>query len=166
MGLVLDHYPEPGGLKLTLLILADHCDADGECWPSYATVAARACCTRRQVITNVQKLIDAGFVEVIEAGGRRSNGKGGVNVSNLFRLSESLLASLPRLTGPVDKSAEKLRTLHRRGEVHFTPRQGVKPASPKPSLEPSSRTVRPGRSVENADAGRLPLLDTATILAP
>jgi hypothetical protein len=129
MGLVLDHYAEPSHLKLTLLILADHCDAEGVCWPSYATVAARACCSRRQAITNVQRLIDTGFVEIVELGGRRPNGKGGANVSNLFRINEQLLASLPSLT-VVDNSAEKVRRLHRRSEVGFTPKKGVKWASP------------------------------------
>jgi hypothetical protein len=142
MGLVLDHYAEPSHLKLTLLILADHCDAEGLCWPSYATVAARACCSRRQAITNVQRLIDTGFVEVVELGGRRPNGRGGANVSNLFRVNEHLLASLPRLTATVDKSAEKVRRLHRRGEVDFTSTGEVKRASPKPSVEPSQLTIR------------------------
>jgi hypothetical protein len=150
MGLVLDHYAEPSHLKLTLLILADHCDADGLCWPSYATVAARACCSRRQAITNIQRLIDTGFVEVVELGGRRPNGRGGANVSNLFRVNEQLLASLPRLTGTVDKSAEKMRRLHRRGEAGFAPIGGVKRASPEPSVEPSQLTISSVDAVDSS----------------
>lgn len=141
MGLVLDRFDGPAHLKLTLLILADHSDSDGICWPSYAAVARRACCSRRTAMKNVQALIDAGLVEIIERGGRRSNGKGGVNVANLFRISAQALEALPVLGEPVDNPVDNLcgnaNRLHPRGVADFTPRQGVSQTSPKPSLEPS-----------------------------
>lgn len=152
MGLVLDHFDGRSHLKLTLLILADHANADGECWPSYDTIAARLCTSRRTAINNVGELIAHGYVEVIEKGGRFRDWKGRpFYATNVFRVSEKRLSQLPRLQekscpqSPVDEDA----ALHGRGEAHFTRLRtaGVKHTSPKPS----------GRTISNNHKGDSPV---------
>lgn len=48
--------------KLVLVALADHANADGECWPSMASVAALAQCSTRQVSRCIDALEDAGLL--------------------------------------------------------------------------------------------------------
>ena len=58
--------------KLVLVALADHANADGECWPSMGSVASLAQCSTRQVSRCIEALEDAGLVSR-----RRRRGKGG-----------------------------------------------------------------------------------------
>lgn len=48
---VLDHAPEhwPSGLRMVAVVLADHVDGDGYCWPSVGRLATRSGLSRRQV---------------------------------------------------------------------------------------------------------------------
>ncbi len=59
IGLVLDHLEAPAPVKLVALILADHCDADGFCWPSYRRIAERSCLSERSVRRHVHELIES-----------------------------------------------------------------------------------------------------------
>ena len=60
IGLVLDHLEAPAPVKLVALVLADHCDSDGFCWPSYRRLAERSCLSERSVRRHVAGLIAAG----------------------------------------------------------------------------------------------------------
>lgn len=48
--------------KLVLMALADHANADGECWPSMNRVAQLTGVSPRQVSTHITRLVAAGFV--------------------------------------------------------------------------------------------------------
>ncbi len=67
--------------KLVLLKLADNCNDQGECWPSYQHIADQCEMSRRSVITHINKLSEMGFVEVCS----RSTSKG--SSSNKYRLN-------------------------------------------------------------------------------
>ena len=49
--------------KLVLLALADHANADGECWPSMKRIAERSDISPRHVSRAIDELIDLGLVE-------------------------------------------------------------------------------------------------------
>ena len=59
--------------KLVLLALADHANADGECWPSMKRIAERSDISPRHVSRAINELIDLGLVE--KAGRRRHGGQ-------------------------------------------------------------------------------------------
>ena len=59
--------------KLVLLALADHANADGECWPSMKRIAQRSDISTRHVSRAINELIDLGLVE--KAGRRRHGGQ-------------------------------------------------------------------------------------------
>ena len=59
--------------KLVLMALADHANADGECWPSMKRIAALTGISPRQVSTHITQLCDLGYVE--KADRRRRDGQ-------------------------------------------------------------------------------------------
>lgn len=59
--------------KLVLVALADHANADGECWPSMRLVADFAECSPRTVQRHIDALEDEGFVKRTS---RRTRGDG------------------------------------------------------------------------------------------
>ena len=59
--------------KLVLLALADHANADGECWPSMKRIARRSDISTRHVSRAINELIEIGLVE--KAGRRRHGGQ-------------------------------------------------------------------------------------------
>jgi DNA-binding transcriptional ArsR family regulator len=59
--------------KLVLLALADHSNADGECWPSMKRVAERSDISPRHVSRAVDELVELGLVE--KANRRRHGGQ-------------------------------------------------------------------------------------------
>lgn len=59
--------------KLVLVALADHANADGECWPSMRLVAEFAECSGRTVQRHIDALEDEGFIKRVS---RRTRGDG------------------------------------------------------------------------------------------
>ena len=59
--------------KLVLLALADHSNADGECWPSMKRIAERSDISPRHVSRAINELVDLGLVE--KANRRRHGGQ-------------------------------------------------------------------------------------------
>jgi len=59
--------------KLVLLALADHSNADGECWPSMKRIAERSDISPRHVSRAINELVDLGLVE--KANRRRHSGQ-------------------------------------------------------------------------------------------
>ena len=84
-------------MKLVALILADHCDADGFCWPSYRRIAERCCLSERSVRRHVSELIEAGVVHKVRTGGVVTAKGGGAWVTNPYRVNADALAGLPSL---------------------------------------------------------------------
>lgn len=65
-------------LKLILLVLADHADDFGYCFPGMATISRRASVSERTAIRGINKLEEDGYLErsrrQLENGNRTSNG--------------------------------------------------------------------------------------------
>lgn len=126
MTLVLHHSQASGAAQMVLMGIANH-QGDGGAWPSIATLAKYGKVSERRVQQIIRELEATGELVVhTMAGGATPTG-----ATNLYFVT---------LTCPADCDGT---TNHRqgvksgadRGETHFTP--GVKPISPKPSLEPS-----------------------------
>ena len=97
IGLVLDHLEAPAPVKLVALILADHCDADGFCWPSYRRLAERSCISERSVRRHVAGLIAAGLLAKVRTGHVTTRDGRPLRVTNAYRLCAEALESLPTL---------------------------------------------------------------------
>ena len=97
IGLVLDHLEAPPPVKLVALILADHADADGFCWPSYRRIAERSCLSERTVRRYVHVLMDAGFVTKVRTGSVTSKSGRRLRTTNAYRIDADALAACPSL---------------------------------------------------------------------
>lgn len=104
--------------KTVLLVLTSYADERGECWPSLATIAKNASCSRRKVIYALKTLSQRGLVTIQ----RRKSSDGDAD-SNLYRvhLKTARGGSAPR----APRSAH-----HAPGVVHHV-HQGSAPRAPK-----------------------------------
>ena len=150
IGLVLDHLEAPAPVKLVALILADHADSDGICWPSYRRIAERSCLSERTVRRYVGELACAGIVRKLQTGGLRSHDGERVWTSNHYRIDAAALAALPSLLkvvahdhlqddGKVVAHGQGGRTRPPKVVADGHPRWSH--TSTKPSVEPSEGTV-------------------------
>lgn len=73
MSWVLDHSPYVGKARLVHVVLADHANDDGYCWPSQATIARRAGCSVEHVRVTVKQMVAEGFIQIIEPGTREGD---------------------------------------------------------------------------------------------
>ena len=93
--------------KLVLMALADHANADGECWPSMKKIAQRSGITPRQVSTHIMRLEELGLVT--KASRRRYGGqfRGWDYRVNLHRKQDTSGSVLPVTSGsPASSPAE------------------------------------------------------------
>ena len=93
--------------KLVLMALADHANADGECWPSMKKIAGRSQISSRQVSTHITALMELGLVE--KAGRRRHGGqyRGWDYRLNIQRKSGTSGSTVPVTSGsPASSPAE------------------------------------------------------------
>lgn len=91
IGLVLDNLDVKPAVKLVAVVLADHADREGLCWPSYRKISERTGMDDRTVRRHVKALIDMGVVSKVRTGAIVNlNGKA-VRVSNLYRVNASNL---------------------------------------------------------------------------
>lgn len=67
--------------KLVLIKLADNANDQGECWPSYQTIAEQCEISRRSVMTHVKKLEDDGFLRREYRAGEKGNS------TNIFHMN-------------------------------------------------------------------------------
>jgi len=168
IGLVLDHLSAPAPVKLVALILADHADSDGVCWPSYRRIAERSCLSERTVRRHVHYLIDRGIVRKLRTGGGVAEEGARSYVSNRYRLDAEILAAMPALFKVVtDDHLEAPAKVVKDGHVVTTDQGGVvttdqggvvrdgqggwSPVATKPSIEPS---IEPSVRIK-ADSGVL-----------
>ena len=66
MSWVLDHSPYEGKARLVHVVLADHANDEGLCWPSQKTIAHRAGCSVEHVRVTVKQMIADGFVSIVK----------------------------------------------------------------------------------------------------
>lgn len=95
IGLVLDHLDIKPAPKLVAVVLADHADVDGICWPSYRRIAQRTGLDERTVRRHIATLIDLGVVTKIRTGTIRKNGDKVERITNAYRIDADALASMP-----------------------------------------------------------------------
>lgn len=62
MSAVMANGPANSSERFVLLALANYADAEGKCWPAYATIAERTALSRRTVIRCVESLIEHGYL--------------------------------------------------------------------------------------------------------
>jgi len=67
---VWDNGPDSATEKLVLLALADFCDDAGNCWPSMARIARKACVEDRSARRIIRRLERAGYLDTVAGGGR------------------------------------------------------------------------------------------------
>lgn len=132
MSWVFDHSPYDGKQLLIHLVLADHANKQGVCWPSQSTIAASAKCSVEYVRTTVRQMVTEGYL-VIE---KQASGRGN---SSRYRL----LAKAPE---PVDDSTGE--TPKSFGSFEANPQieqeEPPNPASEEPSLtEPTTPPLPP-----------------------
>jgi hypothetical protein len=129
MTLVLHHSQASGAAQMILMGIANH-QGDGGAWPAVSTLAKYGKVSERRVQQIIRELEQSGELMVhTSAGGQTATG-----ATNLYFVT---------LTCPADCDGsmnhrqvdQGVKSGAVRGETHFTP--GVKPTSPKPSLEPS-----------------------------
>ena len=76
MSWVLDYSPYEGKARLIHVVLADHANDEGICWPRQDQIAARAGCSVEHVRVTVKQMIADGYVELISISkGRGSSHK-------------------------------------------------------------------------------------------
>lgn len=91
VGLVLEHFNGKPALKLVAVILADHADQDGVCWPSYRRIAEMTSQSERQVARHVKELIELGIVTKLRTGTIVKQDGKSVRLSNAYRLNAHVI---------------------------------------------------------------------------
>jgi DNA-binding transcriptional ArsR family regulator len=91
IGLVLDNLEAPAALKLVAIVLADHADSDGLCWPSYRRIAERANMSERSVRRHVHTLMQLGVITKVRSGTAGVVDGRVVRVSNAYRMHAHVL---------------------------------------------------------------------------
>lgn len=122
--------------KLVLVALADHANADGECWPSMGSVAELAQCSTRQVARCVESLEASGLVSR-----KRRRGKSGKLGGYVYLLP---------VNAPVDTDDQRTDTSSGHGRPVDTDDQRTPEASTTghPRHVPPDTSVRTEPSVE------------------
>lgn len=91
VGLVLEHFTGKPALKLVAVILADHADQDGVCWPSYRRLAEMTSQSERQVARHVKELIEAGVITKLRTGTIVKKDGKSLRLSNAYRLNAHVI---------------------------------------------------------------------------
>jgi DNA-binding transcriptional ArsR family regulator len=131
IGLVLDHLKVKPSTKLVAVILADHADSEGICFPSYRKIAERSGLDERSVRRHVKALIEMGVVSKLRTGTIKKSEGRTIRISNAYRIHASKLVGYRVLLSTSDLGIED-------NVVHPDPDTGVQdrwvPLSTKPSM--------------------------------
>lgn len=144
MSVVLHHSVSSGTDKVVLLGIANH-EGDGGSWPAVETLARYANCTERSVRYSLRRLVESGELRVIRQGGGTDDTRDDRR-PNLYRVlvtcpDDCAGGTSHRPRGETDfrPTANGVKPTSERGEAGF--RDGVKPTSAEPSLEPSGKPL-------------------------
>ena len=125
IGLVLDNFEAPAALKLVAIILADHADGDGVCWPSYAKIAQRANMSERTVRRHVRSLIEQGVVTKLRTGTLIKQGDKVLRVSNAYRVNAHAIQGRKLLKLSTNEAVDSATDVHlgmaKSGRSRWTP---------------------------------------------
>jgi hypothetical protein len=138
---VWEHSRQTGSALLVLLALADYADADGLCWPSMATLAAKARLSERMVARHVERLMEAGEVDLERGGGRGRSNRYRITLTPVTPFvgvnpdaGDALSEETPT---PVTPFVEK-------GDAGDTLSEGAQPLNPDTGCGVSEKTLTPG----------------------
>jgi hypothetical protein len=144
MSLVMDHLDASPAVKLVALLLADHCDAEGYCWPSYRRLAEKSCLSERTVARHVHELIASGLLVKVRSGRMSWRDGRPWRVTNAYRMSAEALESLPPLISPEVACPDQAEVVTDgqvatcgRPKVVSSGRGGWSAVTTKPPVEPS-----------------------------
>jgi DNA-binding MarR family transcriptional regulator len=152
IGLVLDHLAAKPSVKLVALILADHADADGICWPSYRRLSDRSGLDVRTVRRHVKTLIEQGLITKLRTGTIVTLADGTRRrLTNHYRIETDALAALPSLlsTGSMRIEVE---------DDHLEEDKGDRSRWTPATTEPSKNHHSNRHAVGNEDNYRDPIL--------
>lgn len=97
IGLVLDNFEtNVAALKLVAVILADHADSDGYCFPSYRRISDRANIHERSVQRHVGKLQELGIITKVRTGTVIKREGRTLRVSNAYKFNDEMLETKGR----------------------------------------------------------------------
>lgn len=158
MSHVWEHSICKGSQLLLLLAIADHANDEGIAWPGIESLAAKTRMSRRQTITNIQALVSAGELKIVQAGGT------GPKSTNLYQVATpkgAKTAPSARVQSLQDKGAVSSK----KGAVFAN--KGAVATAPEPSLtvnEPPEEPLGATDVAEPAPARRLkPVPDDFTV---
>jgi Helix-turn-helix domain len=125
MSWVLDHSPYEGKARLIHVVLADHANDEGVCWPRQDQIAKRAGCSVEHVRMTVKQMVADGYVELVSA----SKGRGS---------SHRYLLKSPKSVGVVEDLSPQVDGLSPQVDGAITPNP-----SPNNRQEPSITISKP-----------------------
>lgn len=91
IGMVLEHLDAKPAIKLVAIILADHANAEGVCWPSYKRIGKLANMHPDTVKRHVRALIETGMITKLRTGYVVKNDKKQViTATNLYQFTDDI----------------------------------------------------------------------------
>lgn len=154
VGLVLECFTAKPALKLVAIILADHADADGVCWPSYRRIAQQGNMSERNVARHVRELVELGIVTKLRTGTIVKQGDKSIRISNAYRMNAHVLEarkSTKLSTGDLGINVDSVYLEHDKNDTsRWTP------VSTKPSVNQKSNHKR-RRPVDNSKTDAMSL---------
>lgn len=133
---VIENSSATGGARLLLLVLAEHADDNGKCWPSVGTLARECRCSKRYVTANLRALESSGDITTEQKTGNRST---------YFVTTKILNDSSPLKNGSVlNDSSQPMNHSSATPELSFT--QTVKNRN-----EPSNPPIVPPMENDDGD---------------
>lgn len=94
MSLVFQHLHVKPAVKLVALVLADHANDDGLCWPSYARIAERTGVDKRTVQRHVKTLMKMNVLTKVRTGCVTRESAQTLHVTNAYILHADRLSEL------------------------------------------------------------------------
>ena len=144
MALVMERLDVPPAVKLVALILADHADGDGYCWPSHRRIAERGRISERSVRRHTCELMELGLLVKVRSARMTCQGGRPCRVTNAYRMSAEALEALPSLLSAEPALPDESEVVtDGQGAADGHPkvvsggRCGRSPVAAKPSVEPS-----------------------------
>lgn len=147
VGLVLENFKAKPSLKLVAVILADHADQDGLCWPSYRRIAEMTSQTERHVARHIKQLIELGVVTKIRTGTITVRDGKTIRLSNAYRVNAHRLEGKRRLKLSPDDLLKTSQNVHLEQDIS-TPSRWT-PMSTKPSYNHKSN-LKEDKSGDNS----------------
>jgi hypothetical protein len=143
MSMIFEHLQVKPAPKLVALVLADHANAEGVCFPSYRRIADWTGMDKRTIQRHVRFLIDLGVVTKLRTGHIVKTGTKTIRVSNAYKIHLDRLIRLSTIdlgTGAQFVTPQSDKTVTSR----------VGGLSTKPLINPQRSNHHSGGEVDNS----------------